>query len=76
MSEQKEKSVEEVKKNDLNDRVNAFMKAYGELVNAHGIDFASYPVFTPDGRGGFQVIVQNTPVDIKNQPAKSPFMGK
>jgi len=70
------KSPEEVKKDELNERVNTFLKEYGELVAKLGIDFASYPVFTPNGRGGFDVIVQNTPVDIKNQPKKSPFMAK
>jgi len=51
-----------------------FVKEYGELVAKHGVDFACYPVYIPDGSGGFKVTVQNTPVDIKNQPTKSPFV--
>ncbi len=54
----------------------AFMKEYGELVEKHQIDFATYPVFIPDGKGGFQIVVQSTPVDISNQPKKSPFIEK
>ncbi len=54
----------------------AFMKAYGELVTEHQIDFATYPVFIPDGQGGFKIVVQSTPVDISNQPKKSPFIAK
>jgi hypothetical protein len=54
--------------------VAAFLNGYGELVKKHGIDFASYPVFVPDGQGGFKIIVQNTPVRTKNQPTKSPFV--
>lgn len=74
MSEHKEKTAEETAANDLNDRVNAFIKEYGELVTKHGVDFATYPTYVPDGQGGFKTIVQNTPVDIKNQPRKSPFI--
>lgn len=64
----------EAPKNDLQERANEFVKEYGELVKKHGVDFASYPVFVPDGQGGFKVVVQNTPVDIRNQPKKSPFV--
>lgn len=39
-----------------------FIKDYGDLVKKHGIDFACYPVFVPDGAGGFKVVIQNTPV--------------
>jgi hypothetical protein len=46
----------------------AFMKAYSELVAEHQIDFATYPVFIPDGAGGFKIIVQSTPVDISKRP--------
>lgn len=64
----------EASKNDVNDRVNAFIKEYGELVAKHKIDFATYPVYVPDGTGGFKVTIQNTPVDITNSPQKSPFI--
>lgn len=74
--EVKEKTEVENKQEDLNNRVNAFIKEYGELVKKHEVDFATYPVFVPDGQGGFKVIVQNTPVDIKNQPRKSPFIAQ
>jgi hypothetical protein len=53
-----------------------FMKEYGELVEKHQIDFATYPVFIPDGQGGFKIVVQSTPIDISNQPKKSNFMEK
>lgn len=60
--------------NELNDRANAFIKAYGELVAEHKMDFATYPVFMPDGSGGFKVTIQNSPVDVSNAPVKSPFI--
>ncbi len=63
-------------KDPTKERVDTFLSEYGELVKKHNIDFASYPVFVPDGQGGFKVIVQNTPVDISNQPKKSPFMAQ
>lgn len=68
-----EKTEEEAKE-DLNNRVNAFIKEYGELVMRHKVDFATYPMFVPDGKGGFKIITQSTPVDIGNQPIRSDFM--
>lgn len=53
-----------------------FLKEYGELVNKHQMDMAHYPVFIPDGQGGFKVVLQMTPVDISNEPVKSNFMAE
>lgn len=61
-------------KDPTQERIQDFLTKYSELVKETNIDFASYPVFVPDGQGGFKVVVQNTPVDISNQPKKSPFM--
>lgn len=61
---------------ELQKRVSAFMEGYHALVKEHQVDIASYPVFTPDGQGGFKTIIQSTPVDIKNQPTKSPFVAE
>lgn len=58
------------------DRIAAFTKDYGKLVEKHKIDFANFPMFVPDGTpGGFRVIVQSMPVDITQQAVKSPFIG-
>ena len=57
-------------------KAEAFLKEYGELVEKHKMDFATYPVFIPDGKGGFQIVVQSTPVDISNHPQKSPFIAQ
>lgn len=56
-------------------KAKAFVQAYGKLVEEHQMDLATYPVFIPDGNGGFKVIVQSTPMDISKLPKKSPFMG-
>ncbi len=61
---------------ELKKRQEAFIKEYGELVEKHKLDFATYPVFTPDGTGGFKVVIQNTPVDTTNMPKASPFIAK
>lgn len=71
-----EPKVEEQLKDEKVERVNAFLSGYKELVEKHKIDFATYPLFVPDGQGGFKVIIQNTPVDITNQPQKSPFVAQ
>lgn len=61
---------------ELKKRQEEFIKEYGELVTKHKMDFATYPMFTPDGNGGFRVIVQNTPVDTTNIAQKSPFIAQ
>jgi len=52
----------------------AFLVEYNALVEKHQIDFAQYPVYIPDGQGGFRTVIQTTPVSIKNQPKRSPFV--
>jgi hypothetical protein len=47
-----------------------FLTAYGELVKKHGFDFATYPMFVPDGQGGFKIIVQSTPVPHRPKEEK------
>lgn len=81
MSEKNEEKKEapvapQVNQEEVKERVSAFLKDYGDMVNKHGVDFASYPVYVPDGQGGFKTVVQNTPVDIRNQPKKSPFIAQ
>jgi len=58
-----------------------FLKEYGELVAKHQFDFATYPVFIPDGSGGFKVTIQSTPVFLtpkpeEEKPVESTFMEK
>ena len=49
------------------ERVNNFLKEYGELVLKHKMDFTSYPIFTPTGNGLFSVSIQSTPVDVTDR---------
>lgn len=51
--------------------IEAFLEEYGELVKKHEIDFVNYPMWQPDGQGGWKMLVQTTPVSTKNQPVKS-----
>ena len=69
MPDENKEAVEQAKNEE-------FLKEYGELVEKHQRDFASYPLYIPDGQGGFRTIVQSVPVDIKNQPKKSPFVAQ
>lgn len=71
-----ENKPEEKKESDLDARIEAFIKGYGALVDEHQVDFAAYPVYMPDGQGGFRTSIQNSPVDIKNKPVKSPFVAQ
>lgn len=61
---------------DAKKRGEAFFKEYGELVEKHQVDFANYPMFIPDKDGSFKIIIQSTPVDVKNRPKPSPFIAK
>ncbi len=61
---------------ELQKRAEVFVKEYGDLVEKHKIDFVNFPMFVPDGQGGFRIVIQNQPVDTTGQPVKSPFMVK
>lgn len=74
--EQQQTDKPEPQQTDSEQRVSDFMKRYGELVQELQIDFATYPVWVPDQTGGFRTVMQSTPVDIKNQPRKSPFVAQ
>lgn len=57
-------------------RVDDFMAEYKALVDKHKVDFANYPVYMPDGSGGFKTVLQSTPVDITKLSVKSPFISQ
>ena len=61
-------------KNDAMERGQAFLKEYKELTEKHQIDFATYPIYQPDGNGGFKTVMQSTPIDISKQSKPSPFV--
>lgn len=56
------------------ERAEAFLKEYKELVDKHKVDFVTYPVYMPDGQGGFKTMIQSTPVDTSATYVKSPFI--
>lgn len=55
-------------------RIDKFMRQYGELVKGLDVDFANYPVYVPDGKGNFKTIIQSTPVDLKALPVPMSFI--
>ena len=59
---------------EVQKRSEAFLKDYGDLVQKHNIDIAAYPVYQPDGQGGFKTVIQQSCVDTTNQPYRSPFV--
>jgi len=59
---------------DAQDRLTMFIEKYKALVEELNVDFATYPVYTPDSAGGFRTIVQTTPVDMANRPKKEQFV--
>lgn len=59
---------------DGEERIKKFFEKYGELVKELEVDMVNYPMFVPDGEGGFKIIVQSSPVDMKGRGVKSPFV--
>ena len=58
----------------LQGRLDAFLKEYKALTIKHKVDIAAYPVWVPDGAGGFKNTIQSTPVDITHLGQESPFV--
>lgn len=46
-------------------KIEKFVEEYGKLVQKHGVDYATFPQFIPDGKGGFQIVCQTVPVDLE-----------
>lgn len=61
-------------KPEAKERIEAFIKDYGELVEKHKVDFVMFPMFVPDGNNGFRVVIQQQPVDTEQMAQKSPFV--
>ncbi len=45
--------------------IEKFLKEYGELVRKYEVDIMSIPQFLPDEKGGWRLVVQSQPVDLK-----------
>lgn len=58
------------------ERANAFIKEYGELVNKYQVDFAHYPVYTPTAQGVFSTTLKAQVVDLHVQETKEPVESK
>lgn len=76
IEKKEEETTTEVEGSELEVRFQAFIKEYKELVDKHKVDTMAFPMFTPDGQGGYKVIIHQQPVDISNQPAPSPLITK
>lgn len=66
--------MNEDKAKESKERIDTFVREYGELVNKHKVDFANYPLFQPNKEGKWEIVLQSQPVDISQQPVKSPFI--
>lgn len=53
-------------------RIDAFLEEYKVLIDKHKVDFIAYPMFVPDGQGGFKIVIQQQPVDTAKSPTISP----
>ena len=56
---------------EVQERIQAFIKEYGELTKKHKVDFVNFPMFTPNDKGSWDIVIQTQPVDTTNQPVKS-----
>lgn len=55
-------------------RIADFMKEYGELVAKHQVDFVNYPMFQPNEKGKWEIVIQTQPISTKDRPVRSPFI--
>lgn len=53
------------------ERIQLFLKEYGELTQKHKVDFVNFPMFSPNENGTWDIRIQTQPVDTSNQPIKS-----
>jgi len=59
---------------EFEERKSQFIKEYKELIDKYRIDWMSFPMFTPNEKGTWEITIQTHPVDTKNSPVKSPFI--
>lgn len=64
--------TKEIKEN--NERIQAFIKDFGELRDKHKVDIAAWPMYVPNDKGTFDLKIQMQPIDISEQPTPSPFV--
>lgn len=59
---------------DIQERREAFLQKYKELIDEYKVDFLAYPVFIPNDRGTFEITLRQELADTKYSPVKSPFV--
>ena len=47
------------------ERIKKFLEGYGKLVKELEVDIMSIPQFLPDEKGGWRLVIQSQPVDLK-----------
>jgi hypothetical protein len=53
------------------ERIDNFLKDYGELVQKYQVDFINFPILTPDEKYNWQLSVQTQTIDITDMKQKS-----
>lgn len=53
---------------ETKDRIAAFLGEYKVLIDKFKVDFIAYPVYIPDGQGGFKTVVNQQAVDTTVPP--------
>lgn len=56
---------------DATKRVGDFLQRYKALIDELQVDFVSYPMFQPNDKGTYDIVIQTHPVDRKHLPQKS-----
>lgn len=46
-------------------RIEKFLEGYGKLVKELEVDIMAIPQFLPDDKGGWRLVVQSQPVDLR-----------
>lgn len=52
-------------------RMEAFMGEYAALIEKYNVDIFSFPVWVPDGNGGFTTVLNKQPI-VTDRPRSTP----
>lgn len=55
-------------------KIDDFVKEYGQLREKHQMDFFTQPIYVPDEQGGFRLTLSHQVVDLTQLPTPSPFI--
>ena len=60
----------------MENKIQEFLKEYGELTKKYNVDFAAFPVYMPNEKGTFDLTIQTQPIDLSERKKKKGFFSR